>query len=142
MDGPQAAGCAEGSEAGEDPEAGPTQANKVIRASLRTAASLGSLRECGHLEVPSAGDLLSGARGSAASWPCTDHDPWPARFDAGPQVAGGEEGGAEVELALLPGRPRQQVTCRWLGCWAVRHPGAVLTLSDWTRCGRWRGRRR
>ena len=48
------------------------QANKVIRASLRTAASLGSLRECGHLEVPSAGDLLSGARGSAASWPCTD----------------------------------------------------------------------
>ena len=48
-------------------------------------------------------------RGGSASWPCTD--PGPARFDAGPQVAGEEEGGAEVEPALLPGRPRQQVKC-------------------------------
>ena len=50
---------------------------------------------------------------SAASWPCTD--PWPARFDAGPQVAGEEEGGAEVELALRPGRLRQEVTCWGVG---------------------------
>jgi hypothetical protein len=33
----------------------------------------------------------------------------------GPQVAGEEEGGAEVELALLQGRPRQQVTCWGVG---------------------------
>ena len=26
-----------------------------------------------------------------------------------------EEGGAEVELALLPGRPRQEVTCWGVG---------------------------
>jgi hypothetical protein len=51
--------------------------------------------------------------GGAASWPGTD--PWPARFDAGPQVAGEEGGGAEVELALLQGRPRQQVTCWGVG---------------------------
>ena len=107
------ASCAEVSEAGEDSEAGPTQANKVIRASLRTAASLGSLRECGHLEVPSAGDLLSGARGSAASWPCTDP------LD-GPQApAGGGAGGAEAVLALRleprTRRSRQQVTCRGRG---------------------------
>ena len=51
--------------------------------------------------------------GGAATWPGTD--PWPARFDAGPQVAGEEEGGAEVELALRPGRPRQEVTCWGVG---------------------------
>ena len=53
--------------------------------------------------------------GGAASWPCTD--PWPALFDAraGPQVAGEEEGGAEVEPALRPGRLRQQVTCWGVG---------------------------
>jgi hypothetical protein len=53
--------------------------------------------------------------GGAASWPGTVTDPWPARFDAGPQVAGEEGGGAEVELALLQGRPRQQVTCWGVG---------------------------
>jgi hypothetical protein len=56
--------------------------------------------------------------GGAASWPGTD--PWPALFDrdAGPQVAGEEEGGARaearVELALRPWRPRQ-VTCWGVG---------------------------
>ena len=49
--------------------------------------------------------------GGAASWPCTDSGP--ARVDSGPHpdVAGEEEGGAEVEPALRPGRPRQQVNC-------------------------------
>ena len=55
--------------------------------------------------------------GGAASWPGTD--PWPARFDAGPQVAGEEEGGAEVELALLQGRPRQQVADSEVKLWRL-----------------------
>jgi hypothetical protein len=51
----------------------------------------------------------------ALYWPCTDRDPWPALFDADPQVAGEEEGGAEVELAQRPGRLRQEVTCWGVG---------------------------
>ena len=61
--------------------------------------------------------------GGAASWPGTD--PWPALFDAGPQVAGEEEGGARAEargvLALRPWRPRQ------VSCWGEGRFG-ILAL--------------
>jgi hypothetical protein len=67
---------------------------------------------------------------SAASWPCTDRDPWPAHFDTGPQVpVAGEdsEEGAEVEPVLRPGRLRQQVTCWGVG---LCHSAASWPCTD------------